>query len=967
MKQLYFFILFFLSLLSFPSLAQDPAHFIIGEKQFANIDIYTLLYDDNIDVLYAGTNSGVYSYRQNKFIDLKSPKGQIGNSFFQLKQNSKGEVFCSNLNGQIFKIEDMELKLIYQVPADELGITFRFFFVENDEIVIVLSNQVRKIDAAGKEELLFDQLNAGIYSDIIDHGFFEVQQLSNGDIIIPFPNGYCIKYSQGKFSRLQHSKYPSLDKPFLSTIGNTFFNLNQRGQLRHTSAPLVADIESKETKAFFKINAEELLSLDTKKGVQVLAIQNDTLRETQAFFKNDFISTATANKKGTLFLGSFEAGIKVIPNKKIVLPQYEHLFSGIAVSPKNEVFLSTRGGEIFLSQKGLKLLDKRVFPVDHVFYTQDDFKISDVSTPNLLYESLVHKLVAIKDFHQLDRNNFLVNTMKKSSLISKEQKENLSNFQVNQFNHLYDYELFPSQRYTSITWSPSDSIFYCANNFGLLRRAWSSLKIDTLLWQGNSLLVNDLEYEYDQLICATEEAGILFWKNQEWATQISVANGLKSNSVKKILIQDGLMYILTKAGMQIYDLQKKEFVYVGVAEGLINDGVTNFALSKDKIWLLEKHSFYSIDIAQPQKENLIADLYIDSILVNEKALDYSSNLSKGQTENTFTYKENEFNIFFDYRNIESKAETTIEYTLVGFYKDWKTISTTSNNIEFQSLPIGNYTFKIKATYRNQSTKPFIYSFKIVPPFWQRWWFYLLLTLLGILISTFVFRAILERQRKELAIKNELNNSKLTAIRSQMNPHFIFNALNSIQHLVLKGNVDKSYSFINKFASLVRKTLEFSEEEFITLEEEIKLIEVYLTLEKLRFKDHFEFEIIQPERLDIFIPPMLVQPFIENAILHGLLHKKGQKKLTVKFQLNEKLTCIIEDNGVGRAKARAIKARQSGAHKSFSLNAIKQRFEILSDYYEGDLGYEYEDFEPSETQKVTTRVLLKIPIQNARKK
>lgn len=114
--------------------------------------------------------------------------------------------------------------------------------------------------------------------------------------------------------------------------------------------------------------------------------------------------------------------------------------------------------------------------------------------------------------------------------------------------------------------------------------------------------------------------------------------------------------------------------------------------------------------------------------------------------------------------------------------------------------------------------------------------------------------------------------------------------------------------------------------------------------------------------------MLVQPFIENAILHGLLHKKGKKKLTINFQLNENLTCTVDDNGVGRTKAKAIKARQMGTHKSFSLNAIERRLKILNDYYEGDLGYEYQDFEPSDDDdKITTRVLLKIPIQHARKK
>ena len=195
----------------------------------------------------------------------------------------------------------------------------------------------------------------------------------------------------------------------------------------------------------------------------------------------------------------------------------------------------------------------------------------------------------------------------------------------------------------------------------------------------------------------------------------------------------------------------------------------------------------------------------------------------------------------------------------------------------------------------------------------------------------------------------------------MNPHFIFNSLNSIQDLVLKGDVENSYSYITTFSDLVRRTLSYSEKDFIEFEQEIKLLELYLLLEKLRFKKNFSFEIHKGNVEDIMIPPMLIQPFIENSLAHGLLHKEGEKKLSVSFELNDMLICKIEDNGIGREKSKVIKQRQNKAHESFSGKAIGKRLEILSDVFEGDFGYAYEDLY-DKNEAIGTRVILTIPIK-----
>jgi len=211
-------------------------------------------------------------------------------------------------------------------------------------------------------------------------------------------------------------------------------------------------------------------------------------------------------------------------------------------------------------------------------------------------------------------------------------------------------------------------------------------------------------------------------------------------------------------------------------------------------------------------------------------------------------------------------------------------------------------------------------------------------------------------------KVQLVNSQLTALKAQMNPHFIFNSLNSIQDLILKGDVEHSYSYITTFSNLVRRILNSSEKEFIDFEQEIKLLELYLSLEKLRFGANFNYTITHQNINDILIPPLLIQPFVENALVHGLLHKEGERKLNITFELHEHLICTIEDNGIGREQANKIKMRQRSNHESFSSKAIHQRFSILSKVFNKNLGYTFSDIIVANVP-AGTRVTLVIPIKS----
>ncbi|RBW61334.1 hypothetical protein DS884_03220 [Tenacibaculum sp. E3R01] len=207
-------------------------------------------------------------------------------------------------------------------------------------------------------------------------------------------------------------------------------------------------------------------------------------------------------------------------------------------------------------------------------------------------------------------------------------------------------------------------------------------------------------------------------------------------------------------------------------------------------------------------------------------------------------------------------------------------------------------------------------------------------------------------------KNELAHLQLKSLKAQMNPHFMFNALNSIQSLILKEDKHEAYTYLTKFASLIRENLQMSEKSFVYFEEELSLLKKYLELEKLRFRDDFVYEIKGIENIeDIKIPSMIIQPFVENSIKHGLLHKiTGLKKVAINFYQEEVFKCVIIDNGIGVEKSKEINILNT-KKASFSTKAIQERLTLLKDYYKTDIGFEYEAINEG------TKVIVKIPYVN----
>ncbi|MCY7291101.1 MAG: histidine kinase, partial [Ferruginibacter sp.] len=224
---------------------------------------------------------------------------------------------------------------------------------------------------------------------------------------------------------------------------------------------------------------------------------------------------------------------------------------------------------------------------------------------------------------------------------------------------------------------------------------------------------------------------------------------------------------------------------------------------------------------------------------------------------------------------------------------------------------------------------------ISPPFWETALFKILTIICIGLILYFLYRSRIKSIHAKAAIKQQMAELEGKALRAQMNPHFIFNCLNAIKELIVTKYYKESYLYLSKFSKLLRMVLNNSEKNLISLQSEIEMNQLYLELESLRFKKSFFYEINIDKDIDaeiILFPSLLIQPFIENAIWHGLMHKNGEKQLNISFKTeNDKLTCSIDDNGIGRLKSAVIKSQKLGAHHFDSKGTVlaQQRIETLN--------------------------------------
>ncbi|MBK9699862.1 MAG: histidine kinase [Flavobacteriales bacterium] len=282
-----------------------------------------------------------------------------------------------------------------------------------------------------------------------------------------------------------------------------------------------------------------------------------------------------------------------------------------------------------------------------------------------------------------------------------------------------------------------------------------------------------------------------------------------------------------------------------------------------------------------------------------------------------------------------RAIVAYSYFLDGVSREW--VTTATGVARFDHVAPGEYTLRMKARDRWGNWSPEgALRFSVVPPWWRTLWARGLfaLAIAGLIVVSFRLRLnwIRRRERKEEAMARSMNELRLQALSAQMDPHFVFNSLNSIDRFILMQRSEEASRYLNRFAKLIRLILHRTDQLTVPLKKEVEMLGYYMELESLRFETPFSFELKTDPRLldrDVRLPPMLVQPFVENAIWHGLQHKQGPGRLQLDFRLHgEDLLITVEDDGVGREASARINAQRRSDHQSKATELTENRLELL---------------------------------------
>jgi LytS/YehU family sensor histidine kinase len=220
--------------------------------------------------------------------------------------------------------------------------------------------------------------------------------------------------------------------------------------------------------------------------------------------------------------------------------------------------------------------------------------------------------------------------------------------------------------------------------------------------------------------------------------------------------------------------------------------------------------------------------------------------------------------------------------------------------------------------------------------------------------------------KLMDTQRKMTEIEMQALRAQMNPHFIFNCLNSINRYIVKSDQVTASLYLTKFAKLIRLILDNSNNKNVILTNELEALKLYIEMEALRFDKKFDYRIIVDHGVNtdnIEVPPMIIQPYVENAIWHGLLHKETPGCLRISVSLPEEsiLQCIIEDDGIGREKAKELKSKSAMTRKSLGMKLTENRLALLNKYAELNASVDIVDLKTNKNEAVGTKVILKIPI------
>lgn len=423
----------------------------------------------------------------------------------------------------------------------------------------------------------------------------------------------------------------------------------------------------------------------------------------------------------------------------------------------------------------------------------------------------------------------------------------------------------------------------------------------------------------------------------------TMEDGLPNNVVYGILEDNqGNLWMSTNWGISRFDKQRTNFLNFDVTDGLQSNEFNAQSFLRSKAGELffggmkGFNSFFPSEIlTNPTMPNIVITAFKKFNIRQPLEIFDGDTIRLKHNDNFFSFE-------FSALDFTNPGKNKYAYLLENYNKDWTYVDAGRHFAEYTNMNPGTYIFRVIGSnndgiWNNEGTKLTI----IIRPPWYKTWYFRVGLLAGIIFLIWLIIVLRVGQirkkhvfeKRMLHVEKQLFEIQQKALRLQMNPHFIFNSLNSIQSFILSKDIDLAVNYLSRFSQLMRLILANSRESIIPLADELQAIKYYIEIEQLRFDNKFDYSIQIDQEIDeefTGIPPMILQPYIENAIIHGLVHKNSPGTITLEItKIENGIRCVITDNGIGRAKATEIKKNSGLKTKSRGMMITRERLELLN--------------------------------------
>lgn len=950
MKSIYLF--FFLMVLAFVSAAQAPVYKLFTvEDGLPSNQIYEL-FQDSKGYLWFGTNRGVVRYGGGDFEIFTRDDGLCTNFINNIQEDDSGRIllmssYCSSWydNGQLHQIEKGIQTKILRLKEKSKFQRIQLVSIANDSIDWILTR----------------------------NGHYEF--VDNEPQPIPPPNALPFLTFANKqlyFNIDGTSLVVPLDKPKL--LGRHYFEHLKLGANRYAfyfkNQLFLYENDSIKLLKVFDSQINSIAKSSTEKNKLIIATYHsgvhryDMLHFTemdQVLFKEHDVTAAYEDHEGGLWVATDEFGLFYVANASTVI--YSLKKEGIQVVPtymiahSDSIYFSTNSDKLYLlHQDSLQLLAAYDEEIRDIAFDRNNDIVVAIANKGVFRVRDNRKLIDNFGYYQVgvyfNHQNECVYLKSHTGLIYKDYNSRGKHMTKHMFKLL---EL------------DSSSVYVGAND-GVYKFQFSDTSFTQLFPHciSSTYMAFDLDVVEDKVLISSSYGLTII--NNDSCIRLKKEDGLSTTYVESTIVdEDGTLWLSTARGFNRvdfpFDAEKRKVQVYTTLQGLGSNRTGHSHIYDNTIWVITSLGISKFNKNDPLKKAKPL-LNLNSVAVNNQPFPLQENYE-------LAYDQKVVRVDFMGISYQKKNGIRYEYRLLGADSTWTT--TKEHFALFSALSSGSYTFEIRAIglLPGEASELKRIHFNIAKPLWEQWWFFTAIALAIIGLSLLLFKQRLNRVQQRLEnmqqrqrLVDELNAITQQSLSSQLNPHFIFNALNSIQRFVLENDKRNSNKYLARFAQLMRLVLEYSKEPFISLEQELKAITAYLDLETLRLKEKINYNIFLDPKIDqsqLLIPPLLMQPMIENAIWHGLTHKEGIGH--IKIEINdsgENYCCAIEDNGIGRKQSTTSNNSVEKEHKSSGMEMTEKRIALASKLYDKKAHFKVIDLTDENGLGIGTRVELILP-------